>query len=384
MALENENLSLNEMSKNAQEEIQRTIEREKLITEIESDLRTNSKYMEFFNKYQSSSIDSFIGFYKQVKASWIQWGNMYSSIEESRTLKYSRIAYELIWQIQQKKLFNLQCQWRAEAIQLPGIETTHDFMYWELMIFNCPFLSPISEDEYDLFSEYILSDNFEIDSMLDYDWQDYDQYKDEYHNIENGITMPEWYQFYDSRTGTGSLLDLPNIRGEKEKFYLQLFFENDREKNFEKYNHSSKPDSRPPFKYYKDEVLEEFVNTFEDPKVKEFYRVIKNNKSVYVESNDDLREAIETLLQAGDIEMQYADTWQKSIIRTAKLYEVQRIYNAFSTTYKNYISRLKMGIGFDTESIESNIEITASIIKISKENILAGRVLNGEPADFNF
>ena len=43
-----------------------------------------------------------------------------------------------------------------------------------------------------------------------------------------------------------------------------------------------------------------------------------------------------------------------------------------------------MGIGFDDDLTEDNINHYTSLINGYKERILKGRKLNGEPEDFNF
>ena len=83
-------------------------------------------------------------------------------------------------------------------------------MYWEQFIRQCPFVPTITENEYELYHDFILSDDFEMEEDYYYQWQKYDEYKTEYNNVGSGSTMPEWYQFYDSRMGTGALLILPD------------------------------------------------------------------------------------------------------------------------------------------------------------------------------
>jgi len=383
MDLNEGNESFNDLSKHAQEEIKKTIDRDKLLAEIENDLKTNPKYKSFFEKYHPSSIDSFITSYKYKKSMWIEYGEIYTQIEQDTVLKYSEIAYERLWDIQQKKLFDLQCQWRAESIKLPGVEITDDFRIWEHLITECPFLSPISESEYELYRDFILSPGFEVYPLFNEDWQDYDRYKEEHYSDNDDISLPEWYQFYDSRMGTGTLLGLPDVRGKKEEFYSNLYHKNDKKKNPEEYNFKPNPDTRPPLYSLEEKAIEEFVNTYEEPKIKEYYRIMENRYED-IDHDDDLREAIEILRQAGSIELEYAGTWRESILTTAKNYEIRCVYNAFASVYKNYLNRLKTGIGFETKKDEELVKIIETGIGNIKKHILRGRVLNNEPEDFNF
>lgn len=102
MQSDENNQSFNNLPPSAQEEIKRTIDREKLTSEIEQDLKTNPKYKPFFEQYHPSSIKNFIQHYKSKKTSWIVWGDLYKSIEQKKILKYYAIANQKIWEIQQK------------------------------------------------------------------------------------------------------------------------------------------------------------------------------------------------------------------------------------------------------------------------------------------
>ena len=103
-----------------------------------------------------------------------------------------------------------------------------------------------------------------------------------------------------------------------------------------------------------------------------------------LEYNEDLSNAVEILKQAGNIELCYAGNWRESLLKTARNYEKEKIYEALSAAYRNYLNRLKMGIGFNNDSTEENTNFYISLIAGYKERILKGRALNGEPEDFNF
>jgi len=378
-----ENNSFNDLSKYGQEEINRTLEREKIIKEVEADLINNPRYKEFFEQYNASSVRSFIDSYKSGKANWMMWGENFSLIEERKILKYISIANDKLWEIQQKKLFNLQCQWRAETIKIAEINISYDFMYWEQFIKLCPFLSPISETEYELYREYILSEDFNSEPLDFNRWQDYEQYKSEYVNSDESF-LPEWYEFYDQRMGTNSLFLLPDTRGEKENYYLKLFYDEQRRLKPELYAVNSNRDQRPYLNYYDSKTLAEFVETFEDMKIREAYRAMRSTQLESLDYDGSLTDAIEILKQAGNIELIYAGDWRESILKTARNYEKEKIHQAFSIAYKNYLNRLKLGIGFNHDLSDVNIKHTTELVNGYKERILKGRVLNGEPEDFNF
>ena len=375
--------SLDNLSNYGKDEIKRTLTREKIIKEVEEDLTNNPRYKDFYENYNPSSIKSFIESYKSGKANWIMWGENFAKMEQEKILKYTTIANDKLWEIQQKKLFNLQCQWRADAITIPEIIISLDFMYWEKQIKNCPFLSPISEYEFEIYREFIISEGFEYDRWRHYSWQDYDDIKESYKNDDGG-ELPEWYEFYDQRMGTGSLMLLPDIRGNKEDFYLKLFYEEQRRLKPELYNIKTNIDPRPYLNYHDREILTLFVETFEDMKIRDAFRAMRSIQVDSLEYNEDLTNAFEVLKQAGNIELCYAGNWRESVLKTAANYEKEKIYEALNTAYKNYLNRLRMGIGFENDLSEDDMKFYIDLINGYKEKILKGRALNGEPEDFNF
>lgn len=357
---------------------------EELKKEIENDLRTNPKYLDFYNQYSPSSIKRFIEYYTQKKFLWVKYGEVYVTINENRTMKYKNIASELLFQIQQVKLFDMQCFWRAEQIEIPGVSIIQDFITWESNIENCPFLTPISEDEFELFKEYANSSDAEIPigDFLDTfdDWQDYDEIKRSFVNDDDGyVTAPEWYLFYYNRRGGAPCAYLPDIRGEKEDFYLSLRREHDLPL-------SQKPlpqpvETRPYFPFYIDENLLEFVNLFEDRKIKEYADAMVNCKDA--EHDEDLLEAITTLKYADQpVEIVSENIpWRDALMKTVELYERQQVIIELDGAYRSYLQRIKLGIPFESKH---DLAFFQSLVDMKKDFILEGRRLNNEPEDLNF
>ena len=107
------------------------------------------------------SWNNFVNYYARQKAMGIRFGVFYIRQNEKRDLKYYNEAEKNLWLIQQKKLFNQQCLWRAEKITLPEVEITADFQYWEEHIKVCSFLEPITEDEFNIFVDYFNDPNYD-------------------------------------------------------------------------------------------------------------------------------------------------------------------------------------------------------------------------------
>lgn len=364
------------------------IDEAKLEKEIEKDLRTNPKYKDFYERYHPASIENFIESYKKRKARWLKYGEKRIEDEQNRILKYKTFAKNILWQIQQVKLFNTQCLWRAEQLNIPEITICDEFMYWGKNIENCTFLPPITEDELSLFKDYVLTDSADIQTGDWYfgidGWQDYDEIKKTFENIDDSeFTAPEWYLYFYNHLGGAPCAYLPDIRGRKEEYYFDLCRTNS-SRNKSAKTSTEPEDQRPYFTFYLDNNLSEFIDRFEDDTVKEYAKMIDDPDD---DPDDDvLYDAIDILEHAESrIELISGNlSWKDALIVTARRYAKQKIHEALDGAYQSYLQRTKLGIAFERENDESDLEFYKNIIKVRKKDILIGRRLNNEPEDFNF
>jgi hypothetical protein len=381
-------MSLSESSKipgenNIPQFILQNIEREKrigeMISEFKNDLRNNPKYKEYFDQFDPASVESFIENYSSKKASFITFGEAQRENEEKKVLRYLQEAEERLWEIQRKKLFNLQCQWHAELIKIPGIEISVDFEYWETNIGNCPLITPISDDEFNLYVDYVLYDEFN-DFKMDFSWMGYQEIKDAY---KKNQLIPPWYEFYDNRMGTGTLLVLPDIRGEKEKYYLEIW-RNSKIRIRAKKQFTNLPAqvSKPSITLYDDSVIEEFIVKFENSKILDCFRCYDREMK---KSNDELEQALKVLQDADeDVQVEGNLNWREAVILAAKKYEQKKIAEALRQIYKKYLYRINFGIAQEIHSPEENVGRIKDWISQIKNEIIQGRKLLEEPADLNF
>lgn len=165
----------------------------------------------------------------------------------ARFVEIREAAAHDLWEIQQKKLFDLQCRWRAEDISLPGLRHTQQFRQWENYLEHCPWLPPITVAEVALYQDYLRSDAYVPNQ--NWQWQDYDGFRraaerangvdaayeaaydaddavspdDGYRAANRALRrrLPAWYVYHNAATGA-DLLALPDVRGEKEAYYIGL------------------------------------------------------------------------------------------------------------------------------------------------------------------
>ena len=108
--------------------------------DIKQDLLTNPRYAALFAPYHPEAVARFVSDYANRKHDWQYWGPKAEFDQTEALSQLSEAAYCRLWDIQRKKLFDLQCRWRAGQITLPGIGCTCDFAAHDVAIENCPVL----------------------------------------------------------------------------------------------------------------------------------------------------------------------------------------------------------------------------------------------------
>ena len=200
--------------------------------------------------YDSRSHASVIDSYALHKALLYTGGPRALQRQEQRFLMFRHVAAGHLWEIQQKKLFDLQCRWRAGEVELPGIRHTQDFQPWSLYIEHCPWVPPITADEVALYEAYLRGGTYETEYGTR--WQEYDRFKrppaaedddaddadpddptawhfrlERKHDGDepDHDALPAWFVFHNAHTDAGALLHRPDVRGEREEYYVQLWRE---------------------------------------------------------------------------------------------------------------------------------------------------------------
>ena len=202
-------------------------------------------------RFDSRSHAPLLNSYAVHKASLYLHGPRALKMQEQRFLLFQHAAAEHLWEIQQKKLFDLQCRWRAEEVQLPGCRHTGDFRQWAAYIDHCPWVPPITADEVAVYAAYLRGGTYTPEYGTR--WQEYDHFKrppktreafdeeadtdddDAWHyrfedsaDDEDRIdldALPAWFVFHDEHTGAGALFELPDVRGPREEYYIQVWRE---------------------------------------------------------------------------------------------------------------------------------------------------------------
>lgn len=351
------------------------------------ELMENPAVQEYCKTYQKYSMDSFCKAYANIKASGLKWGEMYQRLNEQKQNEWIDLAFEHLSIIQQKKLFDAQCLWRAEQLEIKEIEITFDFRAWEEDILNCSFIPPITLQEVDWYCQYLSQNNAEFEQDGFQDWQNYEEIKEAYETNNENRNFPEWYDFHNGKTGNGVLLTLPDIRGKKEKFYQSLCIEDSRKHD-------------PPISYVKDPELEKpYMNIFdtklhitlaqliEDKQTSKLItEYLKGTEHHRTYENERADENLQYLSEIKDelIPIEAHDDYRVALNRAVESYRSKKTIEHLPLAFQKYKATYQLGISLGTEREKEQFKTYMDIGKNWKEAILRGRELNGEPKDFDF
>lgn len=340
----------------------------------QEELQNSEAVQHYFNGFHEAASQAFINYYLEKKAVWHKNQEISAELNEETDLRWITGSFVHFEVILQKKLFDVQCLWRAEKIILKEVEITGDFDIWENNVFNCPFIEPVNEADITMYSQYLLQniDEAKVDEY--FEWQLYGEIKEAYNTNDADVNFPEWYDFHNGRTGNGALMLLPDIRGDKEQFYIDLHFDIHRVAAAL----AETRDDRPWMDFTDDDLIKWFVHTFEDKKVQRAY----NNHARLFKDEDkreELESIIDQLLLADEfvpIEAHY--DWYEALENALNRYRCKKIVEAMPIALEQYQMNIQMGICF-SEKRKRDFPRDAWM-----EQILNGRKLNGEPEDLNF
>jgi hypothetical protein len=327
---------------------------------ILEELKNNPKVKKYVEPYDEESVNSFLTHYASTKEMLLQYNELYRKSHSADVEYYRNAAEDFYWQIAQKKLFNQQCLWRAQRIDLP-IEVTYEFTYWERNIQSCPFIEPVTETEMNCMIAYLEQATYDtVDDYLD-NWQDYEYFRDEETGMGMGDDYPEWYSWYDATLGPSDLMLLPDIRGAYEEKCTSVVFDaRNKDRNYP-------PSDRKPYLSYSQ--MEDFIKKVEPYKIGNYYQL-------YLEWRDkgDRVEEMER-----EIELMLAETeevwvpegkFPDAIFQAAYLLKVKKVKKLLPLIHQEHMDRLEMGISY--ELTDDNL------IEVWKQNLREGKKMLGE------
>ena len=328
---------------------------EDLKKEFIEDLTNNEEYKSFFKNYDPKSIPNFILKYAEHKVYLIKCKDVFLNEEaHNKILQYREDTIERFNWIKQKKLWDLQLLWRAEKIKIKEIDLTYDFEFWEDHIDDCPFLSPVTAEELNVLKEYLKLNNLDYINRFSWrEWQRYDELiprKD-----EEKSNYPQLYKLYDDYFNTGDLLDLPNIKGEKENNYWMLDIHQKKAISDAEELKNPKPPYvpivTPEYLQRSAEEMLSYAKLFEkDEHIIELFRLneldiqeIRRSHSDW--DDEDITESLQLLCEASEpVMMDANDDYELAIVNCAQKYINQMIIEELDVVFEEYNMLAEMKI----------------------------------------
>ena len=188
---------------------------------------------EWLREYSEHDVDSIISYYEESKGVEEKLKKYYRNrlLHEQQEAEDSVLL--CLQAILHKKLFNAQCLWRADELELP-LKSTWSIDKYSHNLFEATFLEPITQEELDTFIAYYLSDEYEpFDELIA---QNHEKLLacalgHEYHTPIEAFDRflypdphyPHWYAWYDRHFGTGDLMKLTDYRIEDEQVLINAY-----------------------------------------------------------------------------------------------------------------------------------------------------------------
>ena len=319
-----------------------------------------------------------------------------------------------LWEIQQKKLFDLQCRWRAEQITLPGVRHTEEFRQWGKYIEYCPWLPSITADEVALYEAYLRSDAYEPNR--NWSWQNYNAFRrtaegsdeaddaDDNDEADDGYkaaehqayrTLPAWYRYHDAATGASSLLALPNVRGEKEAYYIGITEADKAEKLAAQRARGDMAASLPWHPLIGEMDCSPYFQQFEDPaelprllRWHEAERADNRRRNGYLyEATHWMERALENQTSPWPIAA-HAD-WRLAVIAAGMRAWGHQLADVLTEVWQEQEQNRALGLSVTGPKVYGDRKPFEELDWTEEETyqpkfILRGRELAGEPRDFNF
>ena len=336
------------------------------VEEHEDYLRTHPPYLAAYAKYEPKSVEKFIEDYARRKFEMYEHQERYKESYEEHQTQFLTAAEAFIDMILQKKLFNLQCQWRAKQIDLPLVHTTYDFEHWEENIRACPFIEPVRPDEIDLCVRYLKEEVDFSEDMEIGEWQCHWFFKnqlirEEFEDNPNDVRapvklphenicreLPEFYVYFDLHQNTSDLFFLPDIRGDIEKRYemegrrLKKAREEAalKAKGEWKEPEPMKPWVEVPYLSLYSRQCEDFVEEAEDEDTKELYKQYQH--SMYGDDDSgispEIEDCIEFLRKFNEpIPIEAGDDWTIALLIATRKFKQAKIIEMMPYAYDTYL-----------------------------------------------
>ncbi len=364
-------------------------EKEKAIEALQAkfleEISSNPVAAEFLKSYNPASMQSFFdqyAFRKRLHVAHSEYRLKKAEVREMPFRSEVEMAYKAILQ---KKLFNLYLLWCAEQITFPGVQIRMDFYTWSRYPQACPFLEPANAGEVAAMQAFLRSEECDLgrfgNALLVHSIPHLQRTDEE--DIDADYEIPDWFHHYDTYLGTGGLMLLPDIRGEKEERYINQYFEDDRSKEVQR---DPQPvDTRPWLAFYDGEKHYELAKLVDDEIFQELFYDQWQTEAAEKEAEDeagvyDIEDIVFHLSEIADPpRVRGGITWREALYYCWQDYLKEKVAFILPQIWEEHKFYIETGLKWGDQYLKED-----GLADMLKKQILRGRELAGEPQDFNF
>ncbi|TGE24446.1 hypothetical protein E5K00_04315 [Hymenobacter aquaticus] len=360
----------------------------------EADILADPRLREWLDAYRPLFHDTCLKSYAYLLQDLYDHGKRYEDSLEYLLHQHDKAAYKGLWLIQHQKLFDLECQWRAGLLTVPGAQLTGNFEDWHDDIRACPVLTPVSEDEVAVLDAFLAQADYPDELDLGNPSNDFWRHRRYPHlrdadpeDLEQDLT--EFTQFWDLHRGTGYLRQLPDPRGEQEAHYEKVARAERRRLNPPPPPAPDDPRPHAPtFGPEFHDLVREWLRRYEPARTLRRFEA-KLQMAARLEGNHetDLEVALARLQEAGPglVPIQAHADWRQGIIEASNRYYLSQVRAALPHVYDEYCQREQLGIRqAPTGEGRRRRKKDKGHFDWQQELIREGRRLLGEPDDLAF
>ncbi|MEM6737031.1 MAG: hypothetical protein AAGC64_09875 [Bacteroidota bacterium] len=347
--------------------------------EIKKELLANKALKNHYDAYVEESIHQLIDLYAFYKANFIVHGN-FTQFHHKYVLKeWSKRAWFALAEIQHKKLFDLQCRWRAGEVELENIIYSFEFEFMKTPILDLKLIEDVNEQDVEEYIHFLQTPNGiakSYSSTMDY--QDHEMIKAAHLN-GNG-EMPEYYEYHYTIHGNTGLLSLPDYRGEKEEQWIKKGVKYVKKVNKKKKEKDTKPVTprKKYIAYHKTDVQIEFAKFLGEKDVAGFLKDQDRWKKEKPELTVKWAMEYLSFCYPEPVPMPAAPMWQDAVLQAALTHITEKVQQILPSVHQEYLMKkeLQTSIGHvELEHTKKYKPIQLKMIEIAK------RVENGENVD---
>lgn len=310
--------------------------------EFKEELLNNEALWKHYSEYSEASIENLIEVYALYKARLTIHGNYTRYHHEYVLEEWTDRCWFALGEIQSKKLFDLQCRWRAGEIDdLPGIKWTHDFGGLGIPVLDYEAIPPVTEADIDHYISYLKTPAGQIQIYYGLNsHQNYDQIRRAHVN-GNGY-MPEYYNYHYQTYGNTHLLTLPDIREEEEDRLIDLAIDLNKKRIAAK-KEKPQPAIKPSVPYHREEAKIALAEFLGEKQMVTFLRDLE--KWVNEKPSFETDWAMDYLSRCypDSVPMPAAPCWQEAIQRAALDHISLKVQEKLPGTYEEYLMKKQLG-----------------------------------------